>query len=174
MPPPRPTLEDVTRVAALHVAPERRAPMGAVERIEVEAGRGVVGDRYFGSRHRHVSIQSLSELAEAAVARGAPVPASATRRTITVDHGRIPTTPGARLTVGDVELEVVRKAAPCRVMETSVGPGAARAMHERGGAVCRVLTSGTVAVGDPVVLDPPAPGQLDSSPEQPSLVRRSA
>ena len=141
-------------MAALHIAPERKAPMIAVESIEVEAGRGVVGDRYFGSRHRHVSIQSLSELAEAAAARGAPVPASATRRTITIDHGRIPTTPGARLIVGDVALEVVRKSAPCRVMETSVGPGAARAMHERGGAVCRVLTSGTIAVGDPVVLDP--------------------
>ncbi len=141
-------------MAALHIAPERKAPMIAVESIQVEAGRGVVGDRYFGSRHRHVSIQSLSELAEAAAARGAPVPASATRRTITIDHGRIPTTPGARLIVGDVALEVVRKSAPCRVMETSVGPGAARAMHERGGAVCRVLTSGTIAVGDPVVLDP--------------------
>jgi MOSC domain-containing protein YiiM len=141
------------RVAALHVAPERKAPMVAVDRIEVEAGRGVVGDRYFGTRHRHVSVQSLEELAEAAAVWGAPVPASSTRRTVTLDHGRVPTTPGARLVIGDVALEVVRRAAPCRVMETSVGPGAARAMHDRGGAICRVLTSGTIAVGDPVELD---------------------
>ena len=139
-------------VAALHIAPERKAPMVAVDHIEVEAGRGVVGDRYHGTRHRHVSVQSLEELDEAAAARGGPVPASATRRTVTIDRGRVPTTPGAHLRVGGVELEVVRKAAPCRVMETSVGPGAARAMHERGGAVCRALTSGTIAVGDPVVL----------------------
>lgn len=151
---PARTLVDVTVVAALHIAPERKAPMVAVDHIEVEAGRGVVGDRYHGTRHRHVSVQSLSELAEAAAAWGRPVAASATRRTITVDHGRIPTTPGARMTVGDVELEVVRRAAPCRVMETSVGPGAARAMHDRGGAICRALTSGTISVGDPVVLDP--------------------
>ncbi|WP_433803194.1 MOSC domain-containing protein [Actinomycetospora sp. CA-084318] len=137
-------------VAALHVAPERKAPMQAVERIECEAGTGVVGDRYFGTRHRHVSVQSLEELAEAAEARGAPVPAGDTRRTVTVDTGRVPTTPGARIRLGDVELEVVRKAAPCRVMETSVGPGAARAMHERGGAICRVLNSGAVEVGAPV------------------------
>jgi MOSC domain-containing protein YiiM len=149
------TLEHVTsRVAALHVAPERKAPMVAVDRLEVEAGRGVVGDRYFGTRHRHVSVQSLEELAEAAAAWGAPVPASMTRRTVTLDHGRVPTTPGARLVIGNVELEVVRRAAPCRVMETSVGPGAARAMHDRGGAICRVLTSGRIAVGEPVRLDP--------------------
>jgi MOSC domain-containing protein YiiM len=151
------------RVAALHVAPERKAPMVAVDRIEVVAGRGVVGDRYFGTRHRHVSVQSLEELDEAAAARGGPVPASATRRTVTLDRGRVPTTPGARLAVGKVELEVVRKAAPCRVMETSVGPGAARAMHDRGGAVCRALTSGTIAVGDPVVLDP---GVLDPADQE--------
>ncbi|MDT7741576.1 MAG: hypothetical protein QOE59_654 [Actinomycetota bacterium] len=143
-----------SRVAALHVAPERKAPMVAVDRLEVEAGRGVVGDRYFGTRHRHVSVQSLEELAEAAAAWGAPVPASTTRRTVTLDHGRVPTTPGARLVIGNVELEVVRRAAPCRVMETSVGPGAARAMHDRGGAICRVLTSGRIAVGEPVRLDP--------------------
>ncbi|MEJ2871431.1 MOSC domain-containing protein [Actinomycetospora sp. OC33-EN08] len=137
-------------VAALHVAAARKAPMEAVERIELVAGQGVVGDRYFGTRSRHVSVQSLEELAEAAERRGAPVPAGDTRRTVTVDSGRVPTTPGALLRLGDVELEVVRKAAPCRVMESGVGPGAARAMHERGGAICRVLTSGVVRVGDPV------------------------
>ncbi len=141
------------RVAALHVAPVRKAPMVAVDHVEAEAGRGLVGDRYFGTRHRHVSVQSLEELVEAGAAWGASVSASATRRNVTLDHGRVPTTPGARLVIGDVELEVVRKAAPCRVMETSVGPGAARAMHDRGGAICRVLTSGTIAVGDAVQLD---------------------
>jgi MOSC domain-containing protein YiiM len=142
-------------VAALHIAPERKAPMVAVDHVEAEAGRGLIGDRYVGTRHRHVSVQSLEELAETSAAWGAPVPASATRRNVTLASGRVPTTPGARIVIGDVELEVVRKAAPCRVMETSVGPGAARAMHERGGAICRVLTSGTIAVGDPVEVEDP-------------------
>ena len=31
-----------------------------------EAGAGLVGDRYHGTRHRHVSVQSASELAESA------------------------------------------------------------------------------------------------------------
>jgi MOSC domain-containing protein YiiM len=30
-------------------------------------------------------------------------------------------------------------------------------MHDRGGAVCRVLTSGAITVGDPVVADPARP-----------------
>ncbi|PVZ03663.1 MOSC domain-containing protein [Actinomycetospora cinnamomea] len=126
--------------------------MVAVESIEAEAGSGIVGDRHHGSRHRHVSVQSRDELAAATAARGAPVPEELTRRNLTLDHGAVPTIPGARLVVGDVVLEVVRRAAPCRVMDTEIGPGAARAMHERGGAICRVLSSGTIAVGDAVEL----------------------
>ncbi|GLZ43944.1 sulfurase [Actinomycetospora sp. NBRC 106375] len=142
----------MTRVAALHVAPERRAPMTAVDRIEVEAGSGVVGDRYHGTRHRHVSVQSRDELAAATEAFGAPVPEGLTRRTVTLDHGAVPTEPGARIVVGDVVLEVVRRAAPCRVMDTEIGEGARAALHGRGGAILRALTSGTIAVGDEVTL----------------------
>jgi MOSC domain-containing protein YiiM len=142
-------------VAALHTAPERKAPMVAVDRIEAEAGRGVVGDRHHGTRHRHVSVQSQDDLDAATAALGAPVTPAGTRRTLTLDHGVVPTEPGARLVIGGADgvvLEVVRRAAPCRVMDTEIGPGAARAMHGRGGAICRVLTSGTIAVGDEVEL----------------------
>jgi MOSC domain-containing protein YiiM len=138
------------RVAALHTAPARKAPMVAVDRVEAEAGRGLVGDRYHGTRHRHVSVQSRDDLAVAADALGAPVPEDRTRRTLTLDHGEVPTEPGRRLVVGDVVLEVVRRAAPCRVLDETIGPGAARAMHGRGGAIFRVLTSGTISVGDEV------------------------
>lgn len=129
--------------------------MHDVDRVETVAGRGVVGDRYFGTRHRHVSVQSRTELDEAAARRGGPVPSGATRRTVTVDAGTVPIIPGTRLRVGGAELEVVRRAAPCRVMETAVGPGARRALHDRGGAVCRVLGSGPVAVGDAVTIVEP-------------------
>ena len=130
--------------------------MIAVDHLDAEEGKGLVGDRHHGSRHRHVSVQSREELDEAAARLGAPVPDGLTRRNVTLDHGRVPTTPGARLVIGDVVLEVVRKAAPCRVMDEEVGPGARAAMHERGGAIFRVLHSGTITVGDQVQRsDPP-------------------
>ncbi|TIC81127.1 MOSC domain-containing protein [Nocardioides sp. GY 10127] len=144
-------------MTALHLAPRHHAPTEPVTEIVVEAGAGVVGDRYHGSRHRHVSLQSATELAEAARALGAPVPPGSTRRTVTVDAGRVPSEPGARVVLGDptrpggaVVLEVVRVAAPCAVMETSVGPGARAALRRRAGSVLRAVTGGTVRVGDPV------------------------
>ncbi|GAA1395370.1 MOSC domain-containing protein [Pseudonocardia kongjuensis] len=146
------------RVDSVHVAPERGAPMVPVDRVEARAGQGLVGDRYLGTRHRHVTVQSRTELDAAAGALGAPVGSGRTRRNITLDRGAVPTEPGSRIVVGGpdgVVLEVVRRAAPCRVMETAVGPGARRALHDRGGAVCRILTSGTIATGDPVTVTGP-------------------
>lgn len=151
---PRPV---VVRVAALHVASARSAPMEPVPRVRAEAGAGLVGDRYHGSRHRHVSVQSLEQLDEAAARRGAPVPAELTRRNVTLDHGPVPEEPGDRILIGTVVLEVVRRAAPCRVMEDSVGPGARTALRGRGGAICRVLASGVIEIGDVVRFPSPDP-----------------
>lgn len=136
------------RVTSLHLAPERHAPMVAVDEVEARAGEGLVGDRYFGTRHRHVSVQSATDLAAAAGDLGAPVTDDATRRNVTLSHGAVPPEPGARLRIGEALLEVVRVAAPCPVMDVSVGPGARRALRRRGGSVLRVLEGGTIRVGD--------------------------
>lgn len=138
-------------VRAIHVAPGRRLPTKAVQQVEAEAGVGLVGDRYHGTRHRHVTVQALDDLAAAAEVLGRPVDPGLTRRNITLDHGPIPTRPGERMTIGDVELEVVRIAAPCRLLDDWLGPGAMAALRSpRGGTVFRLLTSGTISVGDEV------------------------
>lgn len=135
------------KVVAIHLAPGRRLPVKSVDAVDAEAGKGLVGDRYHGTKHRHVTIQSQEYLDQAAVELGHEFDPGDTRRNITVDAGEIPTKPGTRLQIGDVELEVVRVAAPCRLLDDSVGPGAARALSRRAGSVCRLLTSGRISVG---------------------------
>ncbi len=75
---PREVGDGGVKVLGLHVAAERGGPMHDVEAVEVLAGSGVVGDRYFGTRHRHVSVQSRDELDAAAAELGAPVPSGRT------------------------------------------------------------------------------------------------
>ena len=137
-------------VVSIHVAPARRLPTKAVDAVEAAAGRGLVGDRYHGTKHRHVTVQATGALEAAAADLGAPVDPGRTRRNITISGAEVPTTPGQRMTIGDVELEVVRIAAPCRLMDDGIGPGAQRALHDRGGVVLRLLTSGVIRVGDAV------------------------
>ena len=92
------------KVVAIHVAPGRRLPVRALQAVDAEAGKGLVGDRYHGTRHRHVTIQSQEMLDHAA------------------DDG--------------------------------IGQGAAAALRRRAGSTCRLLTSGTIHIGDTVELLP--------------------
>jgi MOSC domain-containing protein YiiM len=126
--------------------------MRAVDRAEVEAGKGIVGDRYHGTRHRHVTVQSSTALGVATEVFGSDVPAELTRRNLTLDEGDVPTLPGSRIRIGDVLLEVVRVAAPCKLLDDTIGRGAQEALRRRGGSVCRVLEGGEIAVGDRVDL----------------------
>ena len=141
-------------VTALWVAARRHAPMQERTEITVEAGRGIVGDRFHGSRHRHVTVQSAEALAEASERWGAPITPQSTRRNITIT-GPVPRGPGVRLQIGEVVLEVVRVAAPCFILDRSVGPGAQEALRRRAGSVFRAVTSGTIRLGDPVLTDEP-------------------
>ena len=147
-------LPELGEVIALNIAPESGAAMEAVTELQVQAGVGIAGDRYHGSRHRHVSVQSAEELAEASTALGRTIEPFETRRTITLAHGRIPTTPGTELVIGSVRLEVVRIAAPCAVMDDEIGRGARAALRRRAGIVCRAVSSGRIALVDPAISRP--------------------
>ena len=147
-------LPELGEVIALNIAPESGAAMEAVTELQVQAGVGIAGDRYHGSRHRHVSVQSAEELAEASTALGRAIEPFETRRTITLAHGRIPTTPGTELVIGGVRLEVVRIAAPCAVMDDEIGRGARAALRRRAGVVCRAVSSGRIALADPAISRP--------------------
>lgn len=143
-------MADEGQLIAIHVASESGAPVREVDEVTAEAGVGLVGDRHHGSRHRHVTIIAAEDVDAAAEELGTAIVPGATRRNLTARGLPIPTTPDARIWVGEVALEVVRKAAPCQLMNEAIGPGAMGALHERGGAVCRLLSGGVIRVGDPI------------------------
>lgn len=146
----------MSTVTAINIAPGRRLPMKAVDSVVAEAGLGLVGDRYHGAKHRHVTLQSAEQLALAAADLGREVPHAGTRRNLTIDSGQVPTKPGTRVRIGSVLLEAVRVAAPCKLLDDNLGPGAAAALRRRAGTCFRVLESGTIAVGDEVLWQDPA------------------
>jgi MOSC domain-containing protein YiiM len=76
------------KVIAIHIAPARRLATRSVESVVAEAGKRLVGDRYHGSRHRHVTIQSQEMLDRAAEELGHGFDCGATRRNLTVDAVR--------------------------------------------------------------------------------------
>ncbi len=139
-------------VLSIHLARGSRLPMVSVPSVFAETNMGLVGDRYHGAPLRQVTLQAAGELAEAAAEAELPIEGGRTRRNITISATALPRTAGHRITIGNVELEVARDAAPCQRMEEIFGSGAREAMKGRAGIGCKVIRGGEIAVGDAVVL----------------------
>jgi MOSC domain-containing protein YiiM len=140
-------------VTAIHIAPEYGRPVEPVSEVEADTGRGLRGDRYYGTR-RQVTIVATGELEAAAAELGVDrIEGGATRRNITVELPSLPRTHGTRIVIGAAVVEVWRDCAPCEVMEASVAPGARAALRDRAGVSATVVEGGVIRVGDPVRLD---------------------
>ena len=142
-------------VTAIHVASEYGRPVEPVADVEAVVGKGLRGDRYYGTS-RQVTLVATGELSAAAAELGADrIDDGATRRNITVDLPSLPRAHGTRIEVGETVLEVWRDCAPCEVMETAVGPGARAALRDRAGVSATVVEGGVIRIGDPVRLTGP-------------------
>ena len=129
--------------------------------IDVRAGLGIVGDRYFG-RSAHVTsavtvqaIESLEYVAQT-LGLGRELNPADTRRNIIVRGVPIDAMRDVTFSLdsgpGPVVFRAHRPANPCAWMDVTLAPGAHRALRARGGMRCEPLTDGTLTVGPAVLL----------------------
>lgn len=128
------------------------------EHVEVRAGLGIVGDRYFASRahvHASVTVIGLEGLDAVAAELGAAVDPVATRRNVFIRGADVEALRGEPFAIdsgqGVVRFRGYRPANPCAWMDHEVAPGAFRAMRGRGGVRCDPESDGVLSLG-PAVL----------------------
>ncbi|MFI7519666.1 molybdenum cofactor biosysynthesis protein [Micromonospora globbae] len=124
------------------------APPGElVEEVQLRAGLGIVGDRYFGRpAHREASVTLIARESLPPGADLRQVRRNVLTAGIAVDElvGKILVLDSG---AGPVRLRVNRPANPCAWMDVAIGPGAWRALRRRGGVRCAPLTDGLLRVG---------------------------
>ncbi|MEX5720495.1 MOSC domain-containing protein [Geodermatophilus maliterrae] len=162
-------LADV-EVVGLLVSPVHRydgRPGGAVptqdgervQRVEVRAGHGIVGDRYAGRpAHRDAAVTVLAaESVEALAAElgAGPLDPLLTRRNVVLRGAEVEALRTELFSLdcgeGVVLLRGGRPANPCAWLDTVLAPGAHRGMRGRGGVRCTPLSDGVLRLG-PAVL----------------------
>ncbi|WP_433875080.1 MOSC domain-containing protein [Sinomonas atrocyanea] len=143
--------------------------------VEVVAGKGIVGDRFFGkAAHMDAAVTLFAVEALEAIGKelghGAeeePFDPLLTRRNVILRGAQLGPLVGQDFALesggGVVRLHGGRPAHPCAWMDRVLAPGAHAAMRGRGGIRCRPLTSGTLRRGpavlvSPVPLDPASAG----------------
>lgn len=136
------------------------APDGELrDGLELRAGLGILGDRYFNQRaHRasSVTIQSIEHLEAVAAELGVATPGLVqTRRNILLrgaDVDALARTPFSLDSgSGPIRFGDARPANPCAWMNVAVGEGAHRALRRRGGLRTGPLDDGVLRLG-PAVL----------------------
>lgn len=134
--------------------PGKREPLRRVETAQLSTSEGLVGDRYAGrSGTRQVTLIQQEHLAAIAGIMGrSDIDPALLRRNLVVSGINLLALKQRRVRVGGVILAVTGLCHPCSRMETALGAGGYNAMRGHGGLTARVLRSGSIALGDEVVM----------------------
>lgn len=147
-------------------------PTTDAEQAEVVAGKGIVGDRFFGkAAHMDAAVTLFAVESLEAIAGElgtAPFDPLLTRRNVVLRGAQLAPLLGQDFTLesggSSVSLHGGRHAQPCAWMNEMLAPGAHPAMRGRGGIRCQALSTGLLHRGpavlvSPVPLDPGKAGE---------------
>ena len=141
------------RVAWIGVRPARHAPLLTPAALHLAPGDGVAGDHYSSRTGAARGVTLIEQECLAAIfsylGQHPPDP-MLLRRNIMVSGINLDALRERRFRVGDAVLEHTGTCHPCSRMEALLGPGGYNAVRGRGGITARVVSGGTVAVGDTV------------------------
>lgn len=154
---------DVMKIEAIYISPghdfygrygmERlNHGIQSLESVNCVADKGLEGDRFFDYKDDFKGPVTFFSAEVADTLRETFLDAyfenSAFRRNVIVRGVDLNTLIGKRFRVGDIEFEGTEEATPCDWMDSAVGPGAREFLEGRGGLRARILTSGTLKVGE--------------------------
>ncbi|MGH8875325.1 MAG: MOSC domain-containing protein [Acidimicrobiia bacterium] len=141
-------------VVGIFIAPKEGADVVAVDQVRAEAGCGLEGDRHYRPDAEDADQVTLIEMEGLEAARrdhGLDLIPGEHRRNIVTRGLDLGSLVGSKLKVGDAEVEAIRLNPPCRYLQELTGKPVVKGLHGRGGVRGRIVTSGVIRVGDPIV-----------------------
>jgi len=132
--------------------PPGNFPLVDVPNVECVAGRGLRGDRYFDHRENYkgqATFFSAEVFEKLCMHFGIKdKPAGVLRRNVIVSGIDLLSLIGREFEIQGIRFRGTEHCAPCEWMETAFAPGAKEFLRENAGLRAKILTDGTVAVGE--------------------------
>ena len=147
------TLPQIGRVEWIGLSPGHRQLIVPVPLAVARVGTGLDDDYHArgGRSHRQVTLIQFEHLGViASLAGHASLSPETFRRNIAVSGINLLALRERRFRIGAAILQGTGPCDPCSRMEEHLGPGGLNAMRGHGGITARVLTAGTIRVGDTV------------------------
>lgn len=149
-------------VERIFVTPQRGAAQVDCAQVALEAGQGLVGDRYFGKNAypgQNVTLVEAEEIERFCRERGRPADPALPRRNLVTRGIRLNALLGREFMVGAVRLRGVELCEPCstlgsRLADATLPPAdVVRRWVGCGGLRADVVSSGVVARGDRIAVE---------------------
>ncbi|MCW1883340.1 MOSC domain-containing protein [Luteolibacter flavescens] len=123
------------------------------DEVELVAGKGIPGDRFFDWKKNYLGQITLIDHAVIDDVRqhseNQDLESSIFRRNVVVSGIDLNRLVGRVFRLGDALLEGTQKCAPCYWMDEACGKaGTEKLMHNRGGLRCKILESGHIHLGE--------------------------
>ena len=137
--------------------------MQPLSEAEAIAGRGLAGDRYlegtgyYSNRpladgSREITLIEAEELEGLERDRAIRLDPSESRRNVLTRSVRVNDLIGKRFRMGEVVCEGIRICEPCTYLEKLTGKRVMRPLVHKGGLRARIVSGGTVRVGDEILV----------------------
>jgi MOSC domain-containing protein YiiM len=166
------TVPQPGRLTWIGLRTARRGRIEVVEEAEALAGLGLSGDRRLARSparpggKRQVTLMQAEHLDVVAALLGRDqVEPARVRRNLVVAGVNLAALDLRRFRIGEVELEGAGPCHPCTRMQEddTLGVGGYQALRGHGGIVARIVTGGTLHLGDEVDLLPPGDGPFGAA-----------
>lgn len=142
------------RLLAICIGRLRGASMERMDRVELAAGQGIVGDRYSqdlgGKPTEEVTLIEQEALTAALRDCQLEIAHIECRRNLLTSGVPLNHLVGKRFRVGAAELEGIELCEPCSHLERLTEKKVVKALLHRGGLRARIVAGGTIQPGDPI------------------------
>ena len=153
------------RVIGVYLARGAAEAMQPVETATLEAGRGLVGDRYHieagtfseklaGKPDVQITLIEVEEVERFNAREGLEIQPADLRRNIVTRGVRLNPLVGVRFRVGPALLDGIRLCEPCSHLAKVVHPGVLPGLVHRAGLRARIISGGIVRSQDEIALEP--------------------
>jgi MOSC domain-containing protein YiiM len=141
-------------VVALCLSPVTSGPMVPVAELDVVAGAGIIGDRYYGAEQRNLTLIEAEEIDAFNARNGTQIALTDPRRNVVTRNVDLAALVGKEFLVGSVHLRGIELSEPCATLAKHLAAtGLAkrvivREFTHRAGLRAAVVSSGRIRIGD--------------------------
>ena len=150
------------RIDAIYIASAAGAPMQYQHAVQLIAGQGIAGDRYFsntgtfseklqGRSDQEVTLIEAEEIDRFNAQHGLSLNYGDLRRNIITRGVRLNDLVGTEFRIGSAIFKGIRLCEPCAHLAGLVTPQVLKGMVHRAGLRASILTGGMIKENDPIV-----------------------